>query len=201
LYFGSRSGRRRNHDHDSDRDDDDENSNPSPLTEQITETAGDLTHVAENEIEINEGYATNVLTNGHYSSTESEPSQSFQETMRNIDFYTKHQQKSNILLLPRSKITATGSRRILQERSGNVAGSCRKAPEIAGSGSSISTGNLLDFFRWIRVNFLCFPTGTGRKLSEKIRKISGGNTASTFQRFSVLSCRNQPVIFDLGRCK
>ncbi len=87
---------------------------------------------------------------------------------------------------------------ILQERSGNVAGSCRKAPEIARSGSSIPTGNLLDFFRWIPVNFLCFPAGTGRKSSEKIRKISGGNTASTFQRFPVLSCRNRPVIFDLG---
>jgi hypothetical protein len=69
---------------------------------------------------------------------------------------------------------------ILQERSGNVAGSCRKAPEIAGSGSSIPTGNLLDFFRWIPVNFLCFSAGTGRKSLEKIRKISGGNTASTF---------------------
>jgi hypothetical protein len=95
-------------------------------------------------------------------------------------------------------ITATGSRRILHERSGNVAGSCRKAPEIAGSGSSIPTGNLLDFFRWIPVDFLCFPAGTGRKSSEKIRKFSGGNTASTFQRFPVLSCRNRPVIFDLG---
>ncbi len=66
------------------------------------------------------------------------------------------------------------------------AGSCRKAPEIAGSGSSIPTRNLLDFFRWILVNFLCFPAGTGRKSSKKIQKISGGNTASTFQRFSVL---------------
>ncbi len=102
------------------------------------------------------------------------------------------------LIKPRSKITATGSRMILQERSGNVAGSCRKALEIAGSGSSIPTGNLLDFFRWIPVNFLCFPAGTGRKSSEKIRKISGGNTASTLQRFPVLSCRNRPVIFDLG---
>jgi hypothetical protein len=42
------------------------------------------------------------------------------------------------------------------------------------------------------------PPGTGRKSWEKIRKIFGGNTASTFQRFPVLSCRNRPVIFDLG---
>ncbi len=97
-----------------------------------------------------------------------------------------------------SKITATGSRRILQERSGKVTGSCRKAREIAGSGSGIPTGNLLGFFRWIPANFLCFPAGTSRKSSEKIRKFSGGNTASTFQRFPVLSCRNRPVIFDLG---
>src|SRR5689334_9077841 len=33
---------------------------------------------------------------------------------------------------PKSKITATGSRMILQERSRKVTGSCRKAPEIAG---------------------------------------------------------------------
>jgi hypothetical protein len=78
------------------------------------------------------------------------------------------------------------------------AGSCRKVLEIAGTGSSVPTGNLLDFFRWIPVNFLCFPAGTGQKSSEKIRKISGENTASTFQRFLVLSCRNQPVIFGLG---
>jgi hypothetical protein len=85
---------------------------------------------------------------------------------------------------PKSKITATGS--------------CRKAPKIAGSGSSIPTGIFFDFFRWIPVKFLCFPTGTGRKSSEKIRQISGENIASTFQRFSLLSCRNRPVIFDLG---
>jgi len=97
-----------------------------------------------------------------------------------------------------SKITATGSRRILQKRNGKVTGSCRKATEIAGSGSSIPTGNFLDFSRWIPVNFPCFQAGTGRKSSEKTRKISGGITASTFQRFPMLSCRNRPVIFDLG---
>ena len=44
---------------------------------------------------------------------------------------------------------------------------------------------------------LCIPTGTGRKSSGKCRKISGGNTAFTFQRFFMLSCRNRPVFFDL----
>jgi hypothetical protein len=57
---------------------------------------------------------------------------------------------------------------------------------------------LLEFFRWIPVNFLCFSVGTGRKSSEKSRKFSDGNTASIFQRFPVLSCRNRPVFFDLG---
>jgi hypothetical protein len=33
---------------------------------------------------------------------------------------------------------------------------------------------------------------------EKIGKISGGSTASTFKRFLVLSCRNWPLIFELG---
>ena len=85
------------------------------------------------------------------------------------------------LSLPRSNIPATGSHMILQERCGKVTGSHRRAPEIAGSGSSIPTGNLLDFFQWIPINSLCFPAGTGRKSSEKIRKFSGWNTASTFR--------------------
>jgi len=95
-------------------------------------------------------------------------------------------------------ITATGSSRILQERRRKATGSCRKALEITGTGSSIPTGTYRIFFRWIPVNSLSFPAGIGRKSSEKIRKFSGGNTASTFQRFPVLSCRNQPVFFDLG---
>jgi len=88
--------------------------------------------------------------------------------------------------------------RILQERRGKVTGSCRKALEITGSGSSIPTGTYRIFFRWIPVNSLSFPAGIGRKSSEKIRNFSGGNTASTFQRCPVLSCRNRPVFFDLG---
>jgi hypothetical protein len=35
-------------------------------------------------------------------------------------------------------------------------------------------GNLLDFFRWIPVNFLCFPAGTGQKSSEKSEKFPVG---------------------------
>ncbi len=81
-------------------------------------------------------------------------------------------QKTNTLQSSSSNSSTTQvedyGRRILQERSGNVTGSCRKAPEIAGSGSSIPTRNLLDFFRWIPVNFLCFLAGTGGKSSEKI---------------------------------
>jgi hypothetical protein len=103
-------------------------------------------------------------------------------------------------LLPRSNITATGSRRLLWERSGKDTGSCRKAPDIPGIGSSIPAGNSLEFFQWIPVNFLCVPSGTGRKSSRKTRKISDGNTASIFQRFPVLSCRNRSVFFDLGMC-
>ena len=72
----------------------------------------------------------------------------------------------------------------------NPAGSCRKdaekSPYPAGKhrkslerGSSIPAGNCSDFFRSIPANFLRFPAGTGRKSSEKIRKISGRNTAST----------------------
>ncbi len=34
--------------------------------------------------------------------------------------------------------------------------------------------NWPDFFRWIPVNFLCFPTGTGPKSSEKSEKFPAG---------------------------
>jgi hypothetical protein len=47
------------------------------------------------------------------------------------------------------------------------AGSCRKAPEIAGSGSSIPTGNLMDFFP---VDSSQFPVTFDRKRSEIIGK-------------------------------
>ncbi len=67
----------------------------------------------------------------------------------------------------------------------NNARSCWKTAEIPGTGSSIPVGKFSDFFRWIPVNFLWVPAGTRRKSSEKVRKISGRNTASMFQRFSV----------------
>ena len=70
-------------------------------------------------------------------------------------------------LYPRSNIPATGSHMILQERCGKVTGSHRKAPEIAGSGSSIPTGNLLDFFP---VDSDQFPVLSNRNRSEIIRK-------------------------------
>ena len=68
---------------------------------------------------------------------------------------------------PRSNIPATGSHMILQERCGKVTGSHRKAPEIAGSGSSIPTGNLLDFFP---VDSDQFPVLSSRNRSEIIGK-------------------------------
>ena len=73
----------------------------------------------------------------------------------------------SILNLPRSNIPATGSHMILQERCGKVTGSHRKAPEIAGSGSSIPTGNLLDFFP---VDSDQFPVLSSRNRSEIIGK-------------------------------
>ena len=56
---------------------------------------------------------------------------------------------------------------ILQERCGKVTGSHRKAPEIAESGSSIPTGNLLDFFP---VDSDQFPVLSSRNRSEIIGK-------------------------------
>jgi hypothetical protein len=92
-------------------------------------------------------------------------------------------------------IPASGSCRILQERSEEITGSCRKAPEIAGCGSSIPTGNLLDFFP---VNSSQFPAGTGQKSSGNGRKISGGNTASGMDRDFAGSHRFLPYVFHPG---
>ncbi len=71
---------------------------------------------------------------------------------------------------PKSKVPASGSRKILQEKCGKVTGSCRKTPEIPGTGSSVPAENCPDFFRWIPIKFLCVSTGTGRKSSEKVPK-------------------------------
>jgi hypothetical protein len=92
-------------------------------------------------------------------------------------------------------IPAPGSCRILQERSEEITESCRKAPEIAGCGNSIPTGNLLDFFP---VNSSQFPSGTGQKSSGNDRKISGGNTASGMQLDFAGSRRFLPYVFDMG---
>jgi hypothetical protein len=91
---------------------------------------------------------------------------------------------------------------ILQDPAGKMRKSHRIPWETTGNSSEMEAVFRPEvfriFFRWIPVNFRYFPAGTGRKSSEKIRQFSGGNTASTFQRFPVLSCRNRPVIFDLG---
>ncbi len=89
-------------------------------------------------------------------------------------------------------------------------GSCRKdagkSPDPAGKhrksleyGSSIPIGNCQDFSRWIPVNFLCFPAGTDWKSSEKIRKFSGRNTASTKSPELPGTASFRTGLFDLGR--
>ena len=69
--------------------------------------------------------------------------------------------------MPRSMIPATGSRGILQERSGKVTGSWRKAPEIAGTWKQYSHRKFLGFFP---VNSDQFPVLSGRNRSEIIGK-------------------------------
>ncbi len=69
-------------------------------------------------------------------------------------------------------------------------------------GSSIPARNFSEFFRWIPANFLCFPTGIGRKTLEKIRKFSGRNTASTKSPELPGTGRFLAGMFDLGTlCK
>ncbi len=97
--------------------------------------------------------------------------------------------------MPRSMIPATGSRGKDPRKSPDPAGKHRKSLE---HGSSIPTGNCPDFFRWIPVNFLCFPAGTGRKSSEKIRKFSGRNTASTKSPELPGTGSFRTGLFDLG---
>src|ERR1700737_3053409 len=92
------------------------------------------------------------------------------------------------------KIPTTGSCMKDAGKPPYPAGKHRKSLE---HGSSIPAGNCSDFFRWIPGNFLCFPAGTGRKSSEKIRKIFGRNTASTKSPESHGTGRFRAVRFDL----
>ncbi len=48
--------------------------------------------------------------------------------------------------LPKSKISATGSRKILQKRCGKVTGSCRKTPKFPGTQKQYSDLKLSGFF-------------------------------------------------------
>jgi hypothetical protein len=77
----------------------------------------------------------------------------------------------------------------------DLAGKHRKSLK---HGNSIPTGYCPDFFRWIPVNFLLFLAGTGWKLSEKIRKISGRNTASTKSPELPGAGSFRTGLFDLG---
>jgi len=86
-------------------------------------------------------------------------------------------------------IAATGSRRTLQESTGN-----RWNMEAL-----FGLENYSDFFRWISTNFLCFPARTGRKSLEKIRKISGRNTVSTKSPELPGTGRFRAGLFDLDR--
>jgi hypothetical protein len=75
----------------------------------------------------------------------------------------------------------------------------RKHQKSLEHGNSIPAGNFSDIFRWIPANFLCFPTGTGRKVLEKIRQISGRNTASTKSPESPGTGRFRAGLFELDR--
>ncbi len=80
-----------------------------------------------------------------------------------------------------------------------------KSPDPAGKhrkslerGSSTPAANCPYFFRWIPVNFLCFLAVTSRKSSEKIRKISSRNTASTKSPELPGTGSFRTGLFDLG---
>ncbi len=75
------------------------------------------------------------------------------------------------------------------------AGKHRKSLE---HGSSIPTRNCSDFSRWIPVKLLYFPADPCRKSSEKIRKFSGRNTASTKSRELPGTGSFRTGLFDLG---
>ncbi len=85
---------------------------------------------------------------------------------------------------PRSKVTNTRSYRILQERSGKVTASCRKAPEIAGTWKQYSHRKFIGFFP---VNADQFLVLSGRDRSEII-----GKNLKSFQREY---CFHVPAIY------
>jgi hypothetical protein len=95
-------------------------------------------------------------------------------------------------------------------RSPDPSGFCRKdagkSPDPAGKywksleyGSSIPIKKRPDFFRHIPVNFLCFPAGTGRKSSEKIRKFPIGILLPKKSLGSPRTDRFRAGLLDLGK--
>jgi hypothetical protein len=70
--------------------------------------------------------------------------------------------------------------------------------ESTGSRRNMEAVFRPEIVRWIPANFLCFPARTGRKALEKIRKISGRNTASTKSPELAGTGRFRAGLFDLG---
>jgi hypothetical protein len=77
---------------------------------------------------------------------------------------------------------------------GTPTGKMRKSHRILQG----NTGNCPHFFRWIPVNFLCFPVEAGRRSSVKIQKIFDWNTASTKSPELPGTGRFPAGVFDLG---
>jgi hypothetical protein len=84
-------------------------------------------------------------------------------------------------------IPASGNERISPKRSRKVTESGRKTPEIDGIWKQYSGWKFFGFFS---VTFRPFSAGNHKKMVEIHWKKSGD--------FSVGSCRNRPVLLDLG---
>jgi hypothetical protein len=83
-------------------------------------------------------------------------------------------------------------------------GSCRKTPEIAGTWTQYSDRKSSGFFRWIPVNFLCFPAETGQNTAfTKSPELPGTGSFRTglfdLGKFETLQCAGYTTKFNF--CK
>ena len=119
------------------------------------------------------------------------------------------ERKINHLLVPRSMIPEDGYCRNRPERCGKITVSGRKARESTGKHWKLEavfqlevTGFFSCGFRSVscvfRSVFCVLHLEVDRNLQEKNPVTSNWNTASTFQRFPVLSGRFPPYVHDLG---
>jgi hypothetical protein len=118
-----------------------------------------------------------------------------------VDLYQKIMFVNGFYLLLHKKDSMVKGQ--LQQPRSNSPARKRLVPGNSGDFvEAVFRPEMFQIFSMLSVHFLQESTGSSQESAGKIRTISGRNTASMFQRFSVFSCRMPqdpvPGIIDLG---